>query len=329
MRPSKIGLLLACVAVPAGLMMTSNIPKAEAADITVSVKIGSASAYSVLAGSTVTNTGATTLPRSLGLYPGTSVTGFPPGVVGSGGSTDIANAAAQQAQADLTGGFIDGAGRALTGTVPADLAGQVLGSGVYAADGKGPLSLGGTLVLDAGGNTDAVFIFQTDSTLTTASSSVVQLITGAQACRVHWVVGSSATLGTGSQFVGTILAQASITVTTGASVRGRALARTGAVTLDSNVFTPASCQPPRSTTASTIPGGAPVVPGAPVTTVRGAPVTTVRGAPVTTVRGAPVTTIKPGIPATGSATEPQLLLAATLVAMGVGVAMLARRRQVL
>jgi len=307
MRFSRIGLLLACVAVPAGLMMTSNIPKAEAADITVSVKIGSASAYSVLAGSTVTNTGATTLPRSLGLYPGTSVTGFPPGVVGSGGSTDIANAAAQQAQADLTSGFNDGAGRALTGTVPADLAGQVLRSGVFAADGKGPLSLGGTLVLDARGNTDAVFIFQTDSTLTTASSSVVQLINGAQACRVHWVVGSSATLGTGSQFVGTILAQASITVTTGASVRGRALARTGAVTLDSNAFTPASCQPPRSSVPAT-PGTA---------------------TPGTAAPGAPGTTIKPTIPATGSATEPQLLLAATLVAMGVGVAMLARRRQVL
>ena len=292
MKLSRIALLLACVAVPAGLMVTSNAPKAEAADITVSVGIGSASAYSVLAGSTVTNTGPTTLPRSLGLYPGTSVTGFPPGVVGSQGSTDIANAAAQQAQDDLTGGFNDAAGRALTGTVPADLAGQVLRSGVYAADGKGALSLGGTLVLDANGNTDAVFIFQTDSTLTTASGSVVQLINGAQACRVHWVVGSSATLGTGSQFVGTILAQASITVTTGASVRGRALARTGAVTLDSNAFSPASCQPP------------------------------VSGAP----RGP--TTTKPEIPATGSATEPQLLLATMLVAVGVGVAMLARRRRV-
>ena len=302
MKLSRIALLLACVAVPAGLMVTSNAPKAEAADITVSVKIGSAAAYSVLAASTVTNTGATTLPRSLGLYPGTSVTGFPPGVVGSQGSTDIANAAAQQAQDDLTGGFNDAAGRALTGTVPADLAGQVLRSGVYAADGKGALSLGGTLVLDANGNTDAVFIFQTDSTLTTASSSVVQLINGAQACRVHWVVGSSATLGTGSQFVGTILAQASITVTTGASVRGRALARTGAVTLDSNAFSPASCQPPVS--------GAPAVP----TTNR-------------TTTGTPTGT--PTLPATGSATGPQLLLATMLDAVGVGVAVLARRRRVL
>ena len=302
MKLSRTALLLACVAVPAGLIVTSNVPKAEAADITVSVGIGSASAYSVLAGSTVTNTGPTTLPRSLGLYPGTSVTGFPPGVVGSQGSTDIANAAAQQAQDDLTGGFNDAAGRALTGTVPADLAGQVLRSGVYAADGKGALSLGGTLVLDANGNTDAVFIFQTDSTLTTASGSVVQLINGAQACRVHWVVGSSATLGTGSQFVGTILAQASITVTTGASVRGRALARTGAVTLDSNAFSPASCQPPVS--------GAPAVP----TTNR-------------TTTGTPTGT--PTIPATGSATGPQLLLATMLVAVGVGVAVLARRRRVL
>lgn len=290
MKLSRSALLLACVAVPVGLIVTSNIPKAEAADITVSVKIGSAANYSVLGASTVTNTGATTLARSLGLYPGTSVTGFPPGVVQSAGTVNIANAAAQQAQDDLTGGFNDGAGRALTGTVPADLAGQVLGSGVYAASGKGPLSLGGTLVLDAGGNTDAVFIFQTDSTLTTASSSVVALKNGAQACRVHWVVGSSATLGTGSQFVGTILAQASITVTTGTSVRGRALARTGAVTLDSNTFTPSSCRPPQGSTA----GGA--TPGG-------------------------------SIPATGSALEPQLLIATLLVAVGVGVAIVARRRR--
>ncbi|MCE9620903.1 MAG: DUF3494 domain-containing protein [Actinomycetia bacterium] len=159
MKLSRSALLIACVAVPAGLIVTTNSPTAQAADITISVKIGSASAYSVLAGSTVTNTGPTTLSRSLGLWPGTSVTGFPPGVVLATGNLDVANATAEQAQSDLTAGYIDGAGRALTGTVPADLAGQVLRSGVYAADGKGPLSLNGTLVLDAHGNTDAVFIF--------------------------------------------------------------------------------------------------------------------------------------------------------------------------
>ncbi len=322
MKLSRFGLLVACVVVPAGLMVTSNAPSAAAADIIVSVKIGSASAYSVLGASTVTNTGLTTLSRSLGLYPGTSITGFPPGVVGSQGTTDIANAPAQQAQADLAYGFNDGAGRATTGTVPSDLAGQVLRSGVYAADGKGPLSLGGTLVLDAKGNTDAVFIFQTDSTLTTGSGSVVQLINGAQACRVHWIVGSSATLGTGSQFVGTILAQASITVTTGASVRGRALARTGAVTLDSNAFTPASCQPPTATVPA-VPAG-PTVPGAPVTTIRTTTTTTIRPTTTTTVALPPTTE---GFPVTGSDSGPQLLIATLLVALGVGTAVVARRRR--
>lgn len=290
MRISRVSLVVACIVAPVGLIVTSNAPIALAADVTVSVKIGSASNYSVLGGSTVTNTGPTTLARSLGLYPGTSVTGFPPGVVLATGNTDIANAAAQKAQADLTFGFNDGATRALTGSVPADLAGQTLTSGVYATSGKGSLALNGTVVLDARGNTDAVFIFQTDSTLTTGSGSAVVLANGAQACRVHWIVGSSATLGTGTSFVGTILAQESITVTTGASVRGRALARTGAVTLDSSAFTPASCRPPRS--------GGPTTPG-------------------TTE-----------IPATGLDQGSLLLLATLFVAVGLGTAFIARRRRI-
>lgn len=287
MRISRISLVVACLAAPVGLIVTTNAPIAHAADVTVSVKIGSASNYSVLGGSTVTNTGPTTLSRSLGLYPGTSVTGFPPGVVLATGNTDIANAAAQQAQADLTFGFNDGASRALTGSVPADLAGQTLSSGVYATSGKGSLSLNGTVVLDAGGNSDAVFIFQTDSSLTTGSGSAVVLANGAQACRVHWIVGSSATLGTGTSFVGSILAQESITVTTGASVRGRALARTGAVTLDSSAFTPASCRPPRSGS----------------------------------------TTTGTGIPATGLDQGPLLIVATLLVAVGMGLAIVPRRRR--
>lgn len=322
MKFSRTALVVACIAAPAALMITSTVPSVQAADITESVKLGSASEYSVLAASTVTNTGPTTLSRSLGLSPGSAVTGFPPGVVLSTGSINIANASAQQAQSDLTAGYNDGASRALTGTVPADLGGQVLRSGVYAADGKGPLSISGTVVLDAKGNTDAVFIFQTDSTLTTASNSAVQLINGAQACRVHWVVGSSATLGTGTQFVGTILAVASITVTTGASVRGRALASNGAVTLDSNVFTPASCQPPLSATAPTVPGAAP---GAPASTVPRT-TTTVARTTTTTIPRTTTTTIG-GFPVTGSDPGSLLVIAAFLVAGGVGGTLVARRRR--
>ena len=289
MKVSRIALLVASVVAPVGLIVVGNVSNAQAADLTVSVPIGSASKYSVLGASTVTNTGSTTLSRSLGLSPGTSITGFPPGVVLATGVIDIANAAAGQAQSDLTAGYINGAGRPLNGTVPAELGGQVLPSGVYATDGKGSLGLNGMLVLDGKGNSDSVFIFQTDSTLTTGSGSSVALINGAQACRVYWVVGSSATLGTGSSFVGTIMAQASITVTTGVSVRGRALARTGAVTLDSNVFTPPSCQAPGGST----PGDT------------------------------------PGIPATGVATGPLMLVATLLVVSGVGAAIVSRRRPAL
>lgn len=291
MKFSRIALLIACVAAPAGLILGGG-GSANAATFVPAVPLGSTSHYSVLAASTVTNTGDTTLPRNLGLSPGTSITGFPPGIVGSQGETHIADTSAQQAQDDLTGAYINAAGRPLTGTTSADLGSLTVEPGVYAASGKGALSLNGTLTLDGLGNTDAVFIFQTDSTLTTASSSVVRLINGAQACRVYWVVGSSATLGTGSQFVGTILAQASITVTTGTSVRGRTLARTGAVTLDSNAFTPASCQAPRTS------------PGTTPTTV-------------------------PSIPATGSVEGPLLLTATLLVAVGLGVTVVARRRRIL
>lgn len=323
MKLSKIALLIACVAAPAGLIVVSNGSNAQAADLTVAVPIGSASQYSVLAASTVTNTGLTTLARSLGLSPGTAITGFPPGVVSSQGQINVANASAQQAQADLGSGFNNAAGRALNGTTPADLAGQNLKSGVYAADGKGALSLNGTLVLDGNGNTDSVFIFQTDSTLTTGSGSSVVLIGGAQACRVYWVVGSSATLGTGTSFVGTIMAQASITVTTGASVRGRALARTGAVTLDSNVFTPASCQPPKTATATTIASGVVPATTSPRTTTTTIPRTT------TTIPRTTTTTAVREMPVTGSTETPQLLVATLLVASGIAAALVARRRRLL
>lgn len=292
MKFSRIALLTACVVAPAGMIVVANVSNVQAADLTVSVPIGSASNYSVLGASTVTNTGPTTLARSLGLSPGTAVTGFPPGVVQAAGTIDIANSSAAQAQSDLTAGYINAAGRPLNFTVPADLGGQTLQSGVYATDGKGSLGLTGMLVLDGHNNSDSVFIFQTDSTLTTASGSSIALINGAQACRVYFVVGSSATLGTGSSFVGTILAQASITVTTGTAVRGRALARTGAVTLDSNVFSPPSCLPPQT-------GNAPGAPGA------------------------------PGIPPTGSFSGPQLLIATLLVTLGVGAAIVSRRRPVM
>jgi hypothetical protein len=193
--------------------------------------------FAVLAGSTVTNTGSTTVAGDVGLSPGTSVTGFPPGL--ASGTIHIADSAAAQGQAALTAGYIDAAGRAGGTSVAGDLVGQTLTAGVYTSSSS--LAESGDLTLDAQGNPDAVFIFQIASTLTTGSGSHIILANGANACRVFWQVGSSATLGTYSVFKGNIMALTSITITTGVNMQGRALARNGAVTLDTDVITGCTC----------------------------------------------------------------------------------------
>jgi len=201
------------------------------------VGLGTAATYSVLGGQTVTNTGPTVLSANLGVSPGTAFTGFPPGTVG--GTIHAADAHAAQAQLDLTTAYTDAAGRTPTAIVAGDLAGQTLIPGVYQSASS--LAVNGTLTLDGRGDPNAVFIFQMGSTLTTATASTVNVINGAQACNVFWQVGSSATLGTYSTLRGTIIALTSITVTTGVVVYGRALARNGAVTLDSNTFHDPDC----------------------------------------------------------------------------------------
>jgi len=206
------------------------------------VDLGTADAFGVLAGTTVTNTGPTVVCGNVGVSPGTAVVGFPPGTVICG-VIHAADAVAAQAQSDLTIAYDDAAGRAcdveLTGS---DLGGLTLVSGVYCFDTSAFLT--GTVTLDAQGDPNAVFIFQIGSTLITASGSTVDLINGAQACNVFWQVGSSATLGTDTTFVGNILALTSITAQTGTTVDGRLLARNGAVTLDDNVIVRAECAIP-------------------------------------------------------------------------------------
>src|ERR1041384_7632923 len=196
------------------------------------VPLGSAGSFAVLAASTVTSTGGTTVNGDFGLSPGTAVTGFPPGILN--GTFHLADPTAAQAQLDLTAAYNDAAGRTPTRvfTAVSDLGGLTLTSGVY--NDPTSFAITGTLTLDAQGDPNAVWIFQAGSTLVTAAGSQVILINGAQAANVYWQVGSSATLGIGSVFKGNILALASITVTTGAIVEGRLLARTGAVTLDSD-----------------------------------------------------------------------------------------------
>ncbi|MDO8591617.1 MAG: ice-binding family protein, partial [bacterium] len=206
--------------------------------VTTTVNLGSSDNFAVLAGSTITNTGSSVITGDLGLSPGTSVTGFPPGTVS--GTQHVADSTAVQAKTDLTTAYNDAAGRTPVSTVPTELGGTTLTPGIYNS-AAGTFGITGTLTLDAQGNANAVFIFKTASTLITAGSSTIVLANGAQACNVFWQVGSSATLGTTSTFKGNILALTSATLTTGANVEGRVLARNGAVTLDTNVITRATC----------------------------------------------------------------------------------------
>jgi len=195
--------------------------------------------FGILAATTITNTGATIVDGDLGLSPGTSVTGFPPGIVL--GAQHITDTVAAQAQLDLTAAYLDLEGRGGSTSVAGDLGGQTLVPGVY----KSTSSLAVTsanLTLDAQGNADAVFIFQIASTLLISSARQIILAGGAQAKNVLWQVGSSATLQTTSVFKGSILALTSISVQTGASVEGRLLARNGAVTLDTNSVVVPACE---------------------------------------------------------------------------------------
>ena len=208
----------------------------------VAPPLGTVQNFAVLGGSTVTNTGPTIISGDLGVYPGTAITGFPPGLQ-IAGMTDAADAVALQAQNDNTAAYNYLAGEACspsnTFSVPADIGGLTLVAGVYCFASSAQLT--GTLTLDAQGDPGAVWVFQVASTLITASSSNILLINGAQQCNVFWQVGSSATIGTNSAFVGSIFALTSIALTTDATLAGRALAQTGAVTMDSNTVSVSAC----------------------------------------------------------------------------------------
>jgi hypothetical protein len=234
------------------LLMSSN------ADAQTAPTLANADPFVVLGGSAVTNTGSSVLNGALGSWPNGTITGFPPGTVN--GTNHGAGTASELAQQSVTTAANALLAQPCTTTfgVPTDIGGSVRGPGVYCFSSSG--SITGALTLNGGGNANAVFIFTTGSTLVTAAASSIVLTNGAQACNVFWRVGSSATLGTTTAFVGNILAQTSITLTTGATVQGRALAQTGAVTLDSNTLT-------RSVCAAGTTGGPPATVSCPVITI--------------------------------------------------------------
>lgn len=210
------------------------------------IDLGTASAFAILGGQSVTNTGSTTIQGSIGVSPGTAVSGFAPGLISS-------SATAMQAQSDLTGAYGVAAGAACLH----DLSGQNIGgltlvAGVYCFNSSAQLT--GTLTLDGEGDANAIFVFQIVSTLTSASNSSVLFKNAGRAGGLFWQVGSSATLGTGTAFAGNILALTDITLTTGATIEcGRALARNGNVTLDSNTVSNAGCDATSGGTGAPVP----------------------------------------------------------------------------
>jgi hypothetical protein len=201
--------------------------------------LGSADAFAVLGASAVTNTGPSVLWGDLGVFPGTSITGFPPGIVH--GTTHNHDGVAMQAQADALTGYNFLAGLAPTQILTGqDLGGLTLDPGVYFFASSAGLT--GALTLNFEGLSNQMIVFQIGSTLTTASASMVNIINPGSNDQVFWQVGSSATLGTTTDFYGNVIADASVTLNTGADVNcGRVIALNGAVTLDTNNINIGNC----------------------------------------------------------------------------------------
>jgi hypothetical protein len=250
--PRSVGYSLlagSLVVIAAIAVVVATQPSAGAA--ATPVGLGNATPFAILAGSTVTNTGPSTINGDLGVSPGTAVTGFGGGGGTVTGTIHAGDTTAANAQTDLTTAYNDAAAQTPATSVGASIGGgQTLLPGVY--NSTSSLGVTGSLTLDAGGDPNAVFVFQAGSTLITDPGTTVILTNGAQACNVFWQVGSSATLDTTTTFQGSVLALTSISVNNGATISGRLLARNGAVTLINDTVTVPTC-----TTASPSPSASP------------------------------------------------------------------------
>lgn len=237
---SKGGPLRLAAATLAGFALLVSVAGGAQA-VAVTVPLGAAESFAVLAATGVTNSGASTIWGDIGSFPTTSIDGGIT-VLGTNHGGDLVT---QAAKVSLDAAVIQANGQGpIDGTIVAasDLGGQTLTPGLYVQGGTGTMLLnGGTLTLDAGGNPNAVWIFRGTADLSVNVGSTVSLIGGAQACNVYWVMGAGAAIGGSSTFVGTVMAYTSVTFGTNATLDGRALAQTGNVTLLDNTITRSPC----------------------------------------------------------------------------------------
>ncbi len=303
--------IVAMVAIAFVLAIGAMAGSAANAAIVPTVALASASSYSVLAGTpAITNVGLTTIDRDVGIHPANSITGFPPGLIL--GAVHPGDALALQAKSDLTTAYLNAANRVATGSYGA-LGGQTIPGGVYTL-GSLAVDLTGNVILDGANDPNSVWIFKSPSTLITASASSVTFINGGNPCNVFWQVSSSATLGSGSSFVGTILALTSITLANGVTVQGRALARNGDVTLINDRFITSTCN--AAPTSTVAPTATPIRTAAPSVTPTTAP-TSPPAAATPTRTAAPVAVA--GLPSTstGDPAGPLTMLGIALTGIGI------------
>ena len=312
------------------------------AAIVPTIGLGTAASFSVLAGTPViSSTGLTTIDRDVGIHPAAAITGFPPGIIA--GAVHAADGIALQAKNDLTTAYLDAANRTSMGTYTT-LGGETILGGAYTLSSL-TTDLTGVLTLDGANDPNSVWIFKAPSTLITASASSMVFIRGGSPCNVFWQVTSSATLGSGSTFVGTIMALTDVHMTDNVTVLGRALARNGDVTLINDHFQTSACNaappvviPPTrppftaapSATPTVAPAATPVATAAssvtPTTAPTAAPGVTSTTAPTAAPIAASVPTAAPvavagtqGLPATssGDPSGPLTMLGVALTGIGI------------